>query len=534
MVKLILRKPYAFLIKHFRIIHGLIFIMMIYLFTKSISIYSFFSDYATKHYFTPEANLVNNYINIRMFVISILTVLLTSVVYYLLSIKNKNRRTYFFICFYYILLFVYFLYYHNVLVSLEDNILSTETVRVLRDISLIALIPQLILMIIILLRTLGFNLKQFEFKSDLEDLQIDKSDYEEIEVTLGKNNYKYKRLFRKGIRYFKYFLAENKFFITIMASIIVLSISIITYINIKVINIAYYENQSIYANTLWYTVENSYITNESINGSIINNDKYYVLVKVKMENKSSVKYDLSRDLFRLKVNNDLLIPIFNMDREFLDIGKIYTPMSILGNSTEEVVLVFEINENNLKNEYVLKIKNNENVNISSESERYKDIIIRPVNFKNTTESNSYNLPANIEFNNSLLNETKMVVSSYIIDYSFKEKSKYCLNEKCYDKVVIIEPTNLNSVVMKLKTNLEVDENIYMKKYLDSASSLIEYYGKIKYRYLGENYETNIIKIMNNNLDNTYSYLEVPNKLLEADKIELILNVRGKSYTIVLK
>lgn len=529
---MILKRPYAFLIKNFRIIHGILFLMMSYLFFKSISIYTFFSNYATRHYFTPEANLVNNYLSIRMFVISILIVLLSAVVYYLLSIKNKSRKTYLFVCIFYILLFVYFIYYHNVFVSLEDKILSVETVRALRDISLIMVMPGLIFMTIMILRALGFNLKQFEFKNDLDDLQIDKSDYEEIEVTLGRNNYKYARSFRKAIRYLKYFLAENKFFVTIMMSVIVLSLGIIFYVNIKVKNVVYYENQELYANTLWYTVESSYITNTSINGSIIKKGKYYILSKIKIDNRDNKRYDLSRELFRLKVNDNLLVPITTFNNEFIDFGKLYTSMYILGQTTEEVVAVFEIDESDLNKEYILKIKSNENVNISSESNRYTDIIIKPIEFEK--ENKSFALPANIDFDNSLLGNTKMELSAFIIDKSFKEKAKNCVNNKCYDKVFFVEPVKSNTILMKVKSSLIMDQNAYMSKYINNVAGLLEYYGRIKYRYLGDMYETNILKVSNKNLDNTYAYLELPQNIKDADKIELIISVRGKTYTIILK
>lgn len=534
MVKLILKKPYAFLIKNFRIIHALIFIMMLYILIQSVSIYSFFNDYATKHYYTPLANLASNYINVRMFIVSILIIILSGIIYYLLSIKNKNRKTYFFICIYYVMLIAYFLYYRNVFIGLEDKLLSTENVRALRDFGLIAIIPQIVLLFIILLRTLGFNLRQFEFKSDLEDLQIDKSDYEEIEVTLGKNNYKYVRSFRKMIRYLKYFLEENKFFVTIIGSVIVLSLGIIFYVNIKVTNIVYFENQNVYAGTLWFTVENSYITNTNTNGSIIDDDKYYILAKIKIENKSKNRYDLSRELFRLKVNDELLIPIFNLDKEFIDTGIIYKPMYILGDNSEYVTVIFEINKKDVNDEYILKINNAENINISNNSDRYKDIIIKPVDLNSSSETKEYVLPANIDFKDSILKNSNLTINSYIIDYNFKEKIKNCINNSCYNKTVMVEPINRYKAILKLKTNLTVDDNIYMKKYLDNTSSLLEYYGKIKYRYLSNNYESDLVKIVNKKLNNDYTYIEVPENVLEADKIELIISIRGKIYSIILK
>ena len=531
---MILRKPYAFLIKNFRIIHGIIFIILLYLLTKSISIYSFFNDYAVKHYFTPIANLKENYINIYMYVSIIILFIFSLIVYYLLSIKKKTRKLYFFICFYYILLFIYFIYIGNIFNGLDDTILSTETVRVIRDIGLISIIPQIFFSIIILLRTLGFNLKQFEFKSDLEDLQIDESDYEEVELTLGKNNYKYSRFLRKTLRYLKYFILENKFLVTIIVSLFIVGISTLFYINVKIENVSIYENENVFVNNLWYTVEKSYYTNTDFAGNIINDNKQYVIVKVKIENKSLNKYDLSRELFRLEVNNKNLLPAFSIENKFIDIGNIYAPMTINKESIEEVNIIFEIDNINLKNEYIFKIKTNENSNISKDTSLYKEIVIKPTNLNSEIKVNNYSIPASINFNESLLKESILNINEYNLANNFKEKYSQCINNNCYDNIVIVSADSINNAVLKLKTNLTIDENTSLKKYIINSSDLIEYYGTIKYRYLGNNYESKLVKIMNKKLNNEYSYFEIPNKILEADKIELVLNIRGKTYTIILK
>lgn len=60
-------------------------------------------------------------------------------------------------------------------------------------------------------------------------MQIDKSDYEEVEVTLGNNNYKFARFFRKAIRLLKYFVLENKFIVIVIASIALLITSLIIF-----------------------------------------------------------------------------------------------------------------------------------------------------------------------------------------------------------------------------------------------------------------------------------------------------------------
>ena len=92
----------------------------------------------------------------------------------------------------------YNIFIFNVLQKLNYNSFDVKTVRAIRDIMFMVLIPQIIFLFIIFSRALGFNIKSFDFKKDLEEMQIDKSDYEEVEVTLGNNNYKFARFFRKN------------------------------------------------------------------------------------------------------------------------------------------------------------------------------------------------------------------------------------------------------------------------------------------------------------------------------------------------
>ena len=93
---MILKKPYAFLIKHFRIIHLLLLLPMIYLIIKTKTIVSFFSSYVAYDYSFSFTNilsgLASNYINIFMYVavIVILTVLIA--LYFLLQNKEKSLK----------------------------------------------------------------------------------------------------------------------------------------------------------------------------------------------------------------------------------------------------------------------------------------------------------------------------------------------------------------------------------------------------------------------------------------------------------
>ena len=168
-------------------------------------------------------------------------------------------------------------------------------------------------------------------------------------------------------------------------------------------------NQLIYANTMWYKVNNAYITDKNINGIVIDNEKDYIVVNVTIDNRSNTKYDLSRELFRLDTGKQSILPKFNLDKEFVDFGKIYSPMSIDAGNIEEVNVVFEVDKNKDKVEYLFKISNIENINANSVKEQYKDVIINPINIDESIESSSYHMFEDISFTETILKDTKLKI-----------------------------------------------------------------------------------------------------------------------------
>ena len=81
--------------------------MLVFLAVKSVNIYTFFSDYVTNHYYVMSSMLASEYIDLTLFVVTILAILVSVLIYFILSLKNKDRKTYALLCLYYIVLFVY-------------------------------------------------------------------------------------------------------------------------------------------------------------------------------------------------------------------------------------------------------------------------------------------------------------------------------------------------------------------------------------------------------------------------------------------
>ena len=525
---MIIKKPYAFLIKNFRLIHGLLFLLFVFLSIKTFNIYTFFNEYATTHLYLNQNNLAEVYVSISMYLAAIAGIIITLIIYYILSVKNKSNKMYLFIFLYCIILFMFFIYMHSIFFNLQTKSLDVESVRVMRDISLIALIPQVIFMFIIFGRALGFNLKQFDFKRDLEELEIDESDNEEVELTVGSDTYKIARFFRKLLRLTKYFILENKLFVIGIASVILVGISLAIFSKFDMYTESYNETEEIFASGLWYKVNESYLTNADKNNLIIANDKHFILINIDVSNKYNENTLINRDTFRLLVNNELLIPSFSYSEKFSDIGIVFSPYEMKAGEDKNYIVVFEINSSDIEKEYILKIK---------DGGSYKDIIIKPYDLNETKDMGTFVIPNDIKFDDSLLKKSVLNIGSVDMAEKFKEKYKYTIDGVEREATYSIIPSSTNKgevTVLRIKASLKLDDDIYMKKYIKIPADLFEEYGIIRYRYQG-NYKSLKLKKINVDYDpDNYSYLEVSKEIESANKIELIIAIRGVKYTIILK
>ncbi len=538
---MIIRKPYAFLIKNFRLIHGFLFIMLLYLFLKTASIYSFFSDYVANGHYTKTGSIESMYVNYFMFIICIIVLLGVFIVYYLLSVKKKNNKIYLAMFIFYIILFVYFIYMYSSLKGLNEESMSIPTRTLMVDLSVMALVPQVVFMFMTVGRILGFNLKQFDFKSDLAELNIDESDSEEVEITLGNDSYKIARFLRKLLRLSKYFILENKIFVIGCSSVIVLVLSLTIYTRLNVYNISYTENQAILASSLKYTVKESYITNSDLNNSIIESGKSFVLVKLNIVNEANIERTLDRDSFILESGKESLSPSFTYDGKFIDLGETFSPTEIKSGTDNDYIVVFQINDEDIKKDYNFKIKNIR-TSIANIDSAYKEILIKPVNLDKIKDMGNKKIDERVLLDNLIFKSSYFTLSSYDIKEKFTEDWNYCTNSGVCRKngVYTIMPSTANKSsvnVMKIVSTFEHNDELdpFLKKYINYSSDLIGYYGYLNYNIYGNNKSVKLIKISDSDFSpDNYSYFEVPTELKNANKIDLIILIRGSKYTFNLK
>lgn len=533
---MIVRKPYAFLIKNFRIIHAILFFLLLFICVKTFDIYDFFSMYASSGAFSRVENLTSRYIDYLTFGTILASSIITILIGSILKMKNKGINSYIAIFLNQVVSFIYFIFMFLQFRELEMTNMSVEVVKNMKDISLIVLVIQAVFVFIVLTRALGFNLRQFDFKRDLEELDIDESDNEEIEVIIGNNNYKYARAARKTLRLTKYFILENKIFVIGSASLIALCISLVIFTKINVYDVKYSQGQQLIANSLLYKVNNSYTTKTNMKSQIITKGSTYVIVEVNLKNKLNKEYILTRETFRLIVDDEMLFPTFTQGKNFLDLGNPYSTLTIKEGEEKDFVVIFEVNEENKKDDYIFRIKNYTNRSVAQIESQYKDIVIKPKNLDNDKNIETLDLSADINFTGTVLEDTNIYISKSDIQSKFKEEYIYCVEDNCKEGVYVVTPqisNNGNVMLLKLNTTIKVDENIPIYKYIKTPSDLLEYYGLIRYTTYG-----NVKTISINTVDIKYNqdkvaYIEIPSEIMNASRIELVFNVRGLKYTVNL-
>lgn len=532
---MIIKKPYAFMIKHFRMIHLFLSIFLIFLAFKTNSIFQFFSDYAKNGYYAYTNNLVSSYINLYMFLAIIGVLLVASFIYLLMRWKKKSRTFYIAVIGFYLLLFFGLLFYFNLFNTILNITLDIKTVRVYRDIIALLYFPQFIFIIISIVRAIGFDIKKFDFKKDLADLDIAEEDSEEVEVTFGQNAYKYKRKARRSFRELKYYVLENKFFFSIIfgGAFLVLILIIFIGINNKQ---EFKESEFFSVDGVIFKVKESYVSSIDYKGNLINDKKKYVVIKVSMENTNIGRVNLDAKTIQLVLGDYHYYPTYSKNDYFIDLGEGYNNNTLYSGDVKEFLLVYEVPYDSDFSSPIFRMVGTVNVVRGEIQTKTKDVKLKLKEYLYVSKTETFDLGQVIGLEDSTLGNSEFVVNNYQIGDRFEESYNYCVTE-CYvgKKIIQADPLGKDKrTIIKLDMQREIDSDLYINKYLTDNASFINLFGTLVYNInSSEKIASFKVKTFDKvELQNVY--LEVPDEIKNANLIKLIINIRDKKYTIVLK
>lgn len=533
---MVLKKPYAFLIKHFRLIHLFLLGFLLYVFNKSYSVFKFFDTYLNSSKLNLIDNLSSQFITPFMFIVTIMIILVTLTIMLLMNFKKKNTK-YYLICiiFYFILIFV-FIFTSYQLKQIEWNQINVQLIKITRDMLLVGYLFQIPFMIVSLVRAIGFNIRKFNFERDLKELDIDEFDSEEFEVGVNLDNNDIKTIINRRKRVLKYFVKENKYVVILFIGLLMIGSGLLIYINKEVYHKVYEENEELNTPSIKIKVLNSYqLDTNSSNNDITDGLYSFTVVKVLLTNNTKTNLSINLNNFRLSTKEFTTYKVDTSSyKQFIEFGAGYNGEEIKSLESKDYILVFKIKKEEKTNSKLLEY-------LTSTKLRNKELVYNYAKFKLNTDTlaknetvKEVNLNEKIDFSNSLLKNTNITIRNVEIDNNFVENNKKCINNKCYDSSNYIVPTSISKykkMVMKVDYELELDKTINQ----DVKNSFIARFANIRYVINNKEYyhDINLVDITPYGL-NDVSYLEVKDEVNKANKIYLDIRIRNKIYTYIIR
>ena len=533
---MILKKPYAFLIKHFRLIHMILLGFLSYILYRSYNVFSFVDNYLNSSKLNLVDNLSGTFITLPMYIVTIVIIIIMFTILLLMNFKKKNTKYYLISTVFYIVLIFIFIFVSYQLKQIEWNEINIQIVKITRDILLVSYLFQIPFLFVSLVRTIGFNIKKFNFERDIKEFEIDELDNEEFEVGVNLDNNDIKTIVTRRKRVFRYFIKENKYLVILFISLLMIGTGTLIYVNKEVYNKVYKENEELNTSSVKVKVLSSYQLDTNSSNNDITDDLYsFTVVKVLLTNKTKSNLFIDLDSFRLTTKQFKTYKVDpDSNKYFIEFGTGYNNEVIKPLNSKEYILVFKVDKNEKTNDKVLeyvtgtKIKNNELVYNYAKFNLDLDYL----NKEERIEEEA--LGKEIEFVSSLLGNTSINVKKVKFADNFITKVRECTNNKCEESSKYIAPKTLSKYE---KCIMEVDYQLQLGQGVNGEvkNKFIEKFANVRYVIDNREYthDINLVDITPTGIDGV-SYLEVKEDIKKATKIYLDIRIRNKIYTYIIK
>ena len=524
---MILRKPYAILIKNFKLIHLVLTLMMIYLFIQTSSLLTFFNDNISGQDIIQGYDISRELFNSWTFILPIIIVLASFTILSLMFFKKKPFLIYVINIISYISLgILYYITLTNVDI-LEVRLVDIRVLRAIRDFLIGAMVIQSFTTIFMFVRATGFDIKKFNFTEDLDELEISEEDREEFELELDFDADKLIRTYRRKLRTLKYGYLENKFIINIF--ILVFSIGFITYtlVDVFVLNRAYNEKVLFETENYFIKVNNTYITQQNFKSEKIFEKTKLVIIDLDIRNTYAVSSRLDTVLTELVIGKKYFRPINKYDELVFDIGKSYNKEP-LSTNISNFILVYEVPiELSLEKAY-FNYKETLLQTNRAVTKNYK-VKINPINLDENIITKQIDFGQEIDLSETILKSGKFKIDHIQFSDVFVSVYNHCINGECSESFEYILP----SYTGKEDKSLVYIEASYKNDKITNFSNFANYY----FDFQNEDFTNDIPMkriIPKVKKSKEYYIFEVNSKILEQEEFTLKIRIRNKIFNVNTK
>lgn len=532
---MILRRPYAFLIKNFKLIHLLFVFLCGYLMYRTNILHNFFEE-ANDVKILNGRELTNSLYNSWMYIVVFIIILLIITIIGLMSFKKKKTLLYYINLIFYIALGVFYYYSYTQVSIMEITAIDIRTIRFIYDLLGIVLVFQFFSMVTFAVRATGFDIKKFNFGQDIIDLQIGLEDKEEFEVNFDLDVNRVNKKVRKNLRFWKYTYVENRFLINLAICFVVALGLLFTVLYIDS-NRRFLEQTPIQTTNFIVEVENSYITAYNYQTSTIISDKKFVVVKVKLQTLYEEKLQLQPAMFKLEIDDKTYYPTYDYRDEFVDMGTTYYDQKIT-NTSSAYIFIYAIDKNDTYKEATLNFYDGVDYGKSGNNNLIYRIKLEFENLDTTEFGKTYNLGTAVSIDNDFVKDGKFKITGYEINKRFSLTYNFCATtSQCFNSIEYLVPktnSNIDKVLLKINGTWTMTNEVIG---LVNLYDFLRMYGSISYTVGNKNVEQrlNLGRVIPlKTKENDVFYLEIPEQVTGSQTISLIIRVRNTTFKYVIK
>ncbi|MGN1268056.1 MAG: hypothetical protein ACI4U0_00915 [Candidatus Aphodocola sp.] len=504
---MVFKKPYGFLIKHFKLIHLILTGLYIYLAFKVSSILQYYNAFIDGTVSKLDAR---SYITSYYVIAILLAIIICLIVYALMKYKKKPRILYLILIAFTLAIAFLIQYSYQGLDTIYISVLDAKSMRLYRDLLQILVLLQYVSIAMVLVRGLGFDIKKFNFVQDLEDLGIDVSDEEEVELTLGGTAGVNRKIHRK-VRELKYYYLENKTFIGIIIAMIIVVIVGGVVVNVEVINKEYQQNEVFSSDEFQFRVLDSYVTNKGFdNQEIMMNGTSFVIVKMEVLALHE-KRELNTSNLILKVNHHNYTSSKKYSSYFIDLGYSYKNEKIGGATT--YLFIYNVSDEDLDSKMKL---------VYAED---KTVSLNPVSLDKNVKEVTLKLGDNLDLSQSTLGSGNFKITLAEVQDKFTYPYQYEMNGQIYTNQLTVSSVKngILHLAMEASYPYQMDHYVFLNQY-----------GILKYKKGDQEYDSIEFQDKTPGTYKNGLYLGVDKKIMEADSIWLEITIRNQRYLYVLK
>lgn len=510
---MIIRKPYAFLIKNFKKIHVVLLLLSLYAAYRLFDTNRFMNEFMRTGSYDAYLDPITNH-NTFILRISILLIIAGSAaIALLLRHKQKPWKIYLIPVMEYAVLFFVLNMIKGFFSNYSSDISPTD-LRMFRDLLTILLIVQFPAIVVFIVRVFGLDLKKFQFNTDQEFLELSEADREEMEIGMSVDKNSFIRGYKRLIRNIQYFYMEHTLICRVVLIGLGTFILVQGFIFIFITNRTYSQGKNYSVDGYTFKVNEVYVTDKDYRGNVIEKNRKFIIVDMTIQNHQETRKIILEKFHIRNGKNDSVTTRKTYANEFQDFGDVYESVKELKQGeTLNCIIVFKVDKNLKNRKFQLYYQ--------EESGYLRKIKIKLEDLSQIEKTISYQLEDEFDLGLKTRNDVIRFDYAFVID-EVEYTIRSCNSMGCSVSHVPLEAKGDNRILY-----IEFGSEQYEAKQM---LNFLKNYAHIHYQLEDDSEDDlEIVSAIPRTYTGKTVYLTVPKELENAKKMWLEFVIRNKSY-----